>query len=242
MSSMTPFVIPMKNIISQGAISTTSDAFEGFSLAGSGEMAMCRSGGILCYPANSKGDSLSVDLRVFRSSCLGIPFNFLDRRYACALLDSIVESLSGFVLIWRLKKHGRISEEEEERIEKRAYRFVGITFFVLGGYVLFESIRKIVLRDIAEPSIFGIIIAIISIIVMPVLGYRKLKLGKELGLKSLVADSKETFACSFLSVALLVGLTTRYFFEFWLADPLVGLIIVAFLFKEGFELFTGDED
>lgn len=157
-------------------------------------------------------------------------------------LDSIVESLSGCVLIWRLKKHGRISEEEEERIEKRASRFVGITFFVLGGYVLFESIRKIVLRDIAEPSILGIIIAIISIIVMPVLGYRKLKLGKQLGLKSLVADSKETFACSFLSVALLVGLTTRYFFEFWLADPLVGLIIVVFLFKEGFELVRGEEE
>jgi divalent metal cation (Fe/Co/Zn/Cd) transporter len=156
-------------------------------------------------------------------------------------LDSIVESLSGFVLIWRLKKHGRMSIEEEERIEKRASRFVGITFFVLGCYVLFESIRKIVLRDIAESSILGIIIAVISIIVMPVLGYRKLRLGKELGLSSLVADSKETFVCAFLSVALLVGLTTRYLFDFWLSDPIVGLIIVVFLFKEGFELVRGEE-
>jgi divalent metal cation (Fe/Co/Zn/Cd) transporter len=157
-------------------------------------------------------------------------------------LDSIVESLSGFVLIWRLKKHGRISREEEERIEKRASRFVGITFFVLGCYVLFESIRKIVLRDIAEPSILGIIIAVISIIVMPVLGYRKLRLGRQLGLSSLVADSKETFVCAFLSVALLVGLTTRYLFDFWLSDPIVGLIIVVFLFKEGFELVRGEEE
>lgn len=157
-------------------------------------------------------------------------------------LDSIVESLSGFVLIWRLRKHGRISEEEEERIETRASRFVGITFFALGGYVLFESIRKIVIRDIAEPSILGIIIAIISIIVMPVLGYHKLRLGNELDLKSLVADSKETFVCAFLSVALLVGLTTRYFFDFWLADPIVGLIIVIYLFREGFELVGGEEE
>jgi divalent metal cation (Fe/Co/Zn/Cd) transporter len=157
-------------------------------------------------------------------------------------LDSIVESLSGFVLIWRLKKHGRISREEEERVEKRASRFVGITFFVLGCYVLFESIRKIVLRDIAEPSILGIIIAVISIIVMPVLGYRKLRLGRQLGLSSLVADSKETFVCAFLSVALFVGLTTRYLFDFWLSDPIVGLIIVVFLFKEGFELVRGEEE
>jgi divalent metal cation (Fe/Co/Zn/Cd) transporter len=157
-------------------------------------------------------------------------------------LDSIVESLSGFVLIWRLKKHGRISREEEERIEKRASRFVGITFFVLGCYVLFESIRKIVFRDIAEPSILGIIIAVISIIVMPVLGYRKLRLGKQLGLSSLVADSRETLVCAFLSVALLIGLTTRYLFDFWLSDPIVGLIIVVFLFKEGFELVRGEEE
>ncbi len=156
-------------------------------------------------------------------------------------LDSIVESLSGFVLIWRLSKHNKISKEEEARLEEKAYRFVGITFFILGAYILFESVKKIVTRDIPEPSLPGIVIAILSLIIMPILAYRKYKIGKELNLKSLVADSKETLVCSILSVALLIGLTTRYFFNFWLSDPLTGLVIVIFLFREGYELVFEEE-
>jgi len=150
-------------------------------------------------------------------------------------LDSIVESLSGLVLIWRLRQHGKISEEAEERIEKRAARFVAITFFILGAYVLFESIKKFVFAEIPEPSLPGIIIAIASIIVMPLLMWQKYKTGKQISSRALVADSKETLACAFLSVALLLGLGANYLFGFWQADPVVGLIIVAFLFREGWE-------
>ena len=148
-------------------------------------------------------------------------------------LDSIVESLSGLVLIWRLRQHGKISRAAEERIEKRATRFVAITFFVLGLYVLFESIKKLVFAEIPAPSLPGIIIAAVSIIVMPLLTWQKYKTGKEINSRALVADSKETLACAFLSVALLLGLGANYLFGFWQADPLVGLIIVAFLFREG---------
>lgn len=157
-------------------------------------------------------------------------------------LDSVVESLSGLVLIWRLKKHGTISAGEEEEIEEKASRFVGITFFVLGAYVLFESVRKILAGDTAEPSLSGIAIAVLSLVVMPALAYRKYKLGKELGLRSLVADSKETLACSFLSLALLAGLVSTYFYDFYIADPVVGLVIVAFLFREGYELVFENEE
>ena len=150
-------------------------------------------------------------------------------------LDSIVESLSGLVLIWRLRQHGKISKAAEERLEKRAIRFVAITFFVLGAYVLFESIKKLVSAEIPEPSLPGIIIAIASIIVMPLLMWQKYKTGKQIGSRALVADSKETLACAFLSVALLLGLGANYLFGFWQADPIVGLIIVAFLFREGWE-------
>ena len=157
-------------------------------------------------------------------------------------LDSLVESLSGLVLIWRLKKHGRMTEEEEERIERRASRFVGATFFVLAAYVLFESVRKIVLKDIPDTSVAGIIIAVLSLIVMPVLASKKLALGRRLGLRSLVADSKETFVCTVLSFALLFGLVMRSALNFWLADPIVGLIIVGYLIKEGYELIFEEED
>ena len=150
-------------------------------------------------------------------------------------LDSIIESLSGIVLIWRLRQHGKISKETEEKIEKRATRFVAITFFILGLYVLFESIRKLVVVEIPEPSLPGIVIAIISLIAMPVLTWQKYKTGKQIKSRALIADSKETLACTILSAALLLGLGTNYLFGFWQADPIVGMIIVVFLFREGYE-------
>lgn len=150
-------------------------------------------------------------------------------------LDSIVESLSGGVLIWRLRQHGRISEEEEGRLEKRAVRFVALTFFILGFYVLFQSIKKLVLLEIPDPSIPGIIIAAVSLMVMPLLSWQKHKIGKQIASKALIADAKETLACSLLSAALLIGLGSNLLFGFWQADAIAGLVIVFFLFREGRE-------
>jgi cation diffusion facilitator family transporter len=150
-------------------------------------------------------------------------------------LDSVVESLSGFVLIWRLRQHGKIPEAEEERIEKKATRIVALTFFVLGFYVLFQSLKKLIGKEISDPSLPGIIIAIVSMIIMPVLTWQKYRTGKQIRSRALIADSKETLACAFLSVALLLGLGSNYLFGFWQADPIAGLIIVIFLFREGLE-------
>jgi cation diffusion facilitator family transporter len=156
-------------------------------------------------------------------------------------LDSLVESLSGGVMVWRFRQHGNISEEEEERLEKRATRLVAYTFFLLGAYILYESIKKLLTQEIPEHSLVGIGIAIASIIVMPILFLAKYRTGKLLNSNSLVADSKETLACLFLSVALLIGLGTNYLFNFWQADPIVGLIIVIFLAREGYEILTEKE-
>ena len=149
-------------------------------------------------------------------------------------LDSFVESLSGSVMIWRLRKHGKISEEEEEKVEKKAVRFVAYTFLILGAYVFYESIEKLYVHEIPDPSLLGIIIAIVSIIVMPILFYMKYQTGKSIRSISLVADSKETLACVFLSGALLVGLGLNYLYGLWQADPIVGLVIVTYLVKEGY--------
>jgi len=152
-------------------------------------------------------------------------------------LDSIVESLSGFVLIWRLRQHERISEVEEERIERKARKFVALTFFILGLYVLFQSLKKLFFREISDPSLPGIIVALVSLIVMPVLSIQKFRTGVQIKSKALIADSKETLACAFLSLALLSGLGLNYLFGFWRADPVVGLIIVIYLFREGIEVW-----
>ena len=150
-------------------------------------------------------------------------------------LDSFIESLSGGVMIWRFGKQDIVSKDEEERIEKKATTFVAYSFFVLGIYVLYESIKKLYFEEIPSPSLIGIIIAVVSSIVMPILYMIKYQTGKSLKSKSLIADSKETLTCAFLSVALLLGLGLNYLYGFWQADPIVGLIIVIFLIREGYE-------
>ena len=149
-------------------------------------------------------------------------------------LDSFIESLSGGVMIWRLRKHGKISEEEEEAVEARAANLIGVTFFILAAYVLYEATAGLIRQDAAEPSLFGIIIAALSLLIMPFLAYLKNKTGKEIGSQSLIADSKQTIICVMMSVALLIGLAANYFFGLWWLDPVAGLFFVAILTKEGY--------
>jgi divalent metal cation (Fe/Co/Zn/Cd) transporter len=156
-------------------------------------------------------------------------------------LDSLVESLSGAIMIWRFRPHPNPTREMEARKEQRAVKLVGYTFFILAGYVIFESLRKLWYREMPEPSLFGIIIAVASIILMPTLFYFKLRTSRALNSRSFLADARQTLACFFLSVALLVGLGLNYFFGLWQADPITGLIISAILLKEGYSTLVYQE-
>lgn len=153
-------------------------------------------------------------------------------------LDSAVESLSATVIVWRFRRYGVTSEEEETEVEKRALKYIAYTFFILGVYVLYESIDKIITNNISESSFLGILIAIASIIVMPTLFYMKYQTGKLLGSKAVIADSKETLTCALLSVALLIGLILNSVFGIWQADPVIGILIALFLLREGYEILT----
>lgn len=157
-------------------------------------------------------------------------------------LDSFVESLSGIIMIWRFRKHGIVSLEEEEEIEHRALKLVGYTFFILTAYILYESVTKLYYVEIPDTSLVGIIIAVLSIIIMPILYIKKVQVGKTIGSKSLLSDAKETLACTFLSFALLLGLGLNYLWGLWQADPIVGIIVALYLVKEGREIVTGEED
>jgi divalent metal cation (Fe/Co/Zn/Cd) transporter len=156
-------------------------------------------------------------------------------------LDSLVESLSGGVMVWRFARHGKVSPEEEARLECGAIRVVGYTFFVLGAYVLYESLKKIIWQEIPAPSLLGIGIAVASLIVMPVLFFLKYQTGKSLGSASLMADSKQTLACGLLSLALLIGLGLNYWFGIWQADPVIGLVIVVVLVREGYHTLKAEK-
>ena len=150
-------------------------------------------------------------------------------------LDSVVESLSGLVLIWRLRKHGKSTDEEEERFERRAEIFVAVTFLVLAAYVLYESLHKLLTREVTSPSLPGIILAAVSLIIMPLLAWAKTRVARQIDSRAMLADAKESIACAFLSAALLVGLGGNQLFHFQWADPLAGFVIVFFLAREGIE-------
>ena len=148
--------------------------------------------------------------------------------------DSFIESLSGGIMIWRFRKRESASESDIARIEKRAIHLVAYAFFVLGTYVLYESISKLVERDPPEPSLIGIAIAIISLIVMPILYRAKKTTAEKLSSRSLIADSRQTLICMFLSLALLAGLTLHYWAGLWWADPAAGALIALLIFREGY--------
>jgi divalent metal cation (Fe/Co/Zn/Cd) transporter len=155
-------------------------------------------------------------------------------------LDSYIEVASGLVLIWRLRKHGFSDEEEEETAEKRAVLFVGVTFFLLAGYVVYESAKKIVYQEPAEESLIGIVLAFVSLVVMPLLAFYKKKIAAEINSRALRADALETLACSYLSLTLLLGLGANALFGWWWADPVAALAMVYFLIKEGREAVEED--
>ncbi|MCU0788032.1 MAG: cation transporter [Verrucomicrobia bacterium] len=156
-------------------------------------------------------------------------------------LDSLVESLSGAIMIWRFYPHPDLTPELEARKEKRAIKLVGWTFLILAAYVAFESLSKLYFQEIPQPSLPGIIIAAVSILLMPTLFFYKRRVSRSLHSRSLLADARQTLACFFLSVALFLGLGLNYLFGLWQADPITGLLISVVLVKEGYSTLTAGE-
>ena len=151
-------------------------------------------------------------------------------------LDSFVESLSGLIMVWRFWKLDLAADNEEfEKIEQRAARLIGYSFFLLGGYVILDAGWALVRHEAPETSLIGIGLATASIIVMPVLFLLKYRLGKAIGSRSLVADSKETLACLMLSFALLIGSGSYYVWRLWWIDSVAALVIAVLTIREGFE-------
>lgn len=158
--------------------------------------------------------------------------------------DSVIESAAAGVLLWRISVQSRGgSDEEIEHAEERVHKFVGITFFALAAYVTIDSAFTLINQDIPEESMVGIALAILSLIIMPVLAFYKLRAADHLGSRALRSEAKETLACSYLSFALLLGLSLRVWNpELWWADPAAALAMVPWLIKEGREGFEDHDD
>jgi divalent metal cation (Fe/Co/Zn/Cd) transporter len=158
-------------------------------------------------------------------------------------LDSVVEVLAGSMLLWRLRMevaHAHGECEETEQAERRALRFVGATFFLLAAYVTYESGRKLANQERPEESLLGLALAVASLILMPLLALAKLKVARALASRALAADAKETAICSYLSLALVVGLGANALWDWWWADPVAALAMVPLMLKEGTEALRGE--
>lgn len=146
-------------------------------------------------------------------------------------LDSIIETISGATLLWRLRQRG----DFESAAESRALRIVGLTFLLLAAYVSYESVSDLWLRHQPRASLPGIILAAVSLVVMPLLGRAKRRLARRIGSRALAADGMETYLCSYLSFTLLLGLGLNAWVGWWWADPVAALAMVAFMIREGVE-------
>ncbi|HEV8365974.1 MAG TPA: cation transporter [Gemmatimonadaceae bacterium] len=151
-------------------------------------------------------------------------------------LDSVIESTSGIALYRRLAFELRgASEAESEASERRALWFVGISFYLIAAYVLYDAVTSLMKGSAPESSPLGIALAAVSLVVMPLLAWAKLRTGKALGSRALIADAAETFVCGYLSFALLLGLGLNAALGWWWADPVAALLMLPLIVKEGNE-------
>jgi divalent metal cation (Fe/Co/Zn/Cd) transporter len=148
-------------------------------------------------------------------------------------IDSFIEVTSGTVLLWRMSVDA--DALKRERNEMFSLRIVGVCFLALAIYVLYESVSDLVSRKAPEHSIPGIVLACVSLVVMPVLSRAKKKVATSLGSLAMHADAKQTDFCVYLSAVLLIGLLLNTMLGWYWADPLAGLIMVPIIAKEGFD-------
>ena len=152
-------------------------------------------------------------------------------------IDSFIEVTSGAALLWRMSVDADV--RRRERNERRALKIVGVCFLALAIYITYESATDLWSKKASEHSIPGIILACVSLIVMPLLSRAKRKVGRALGSAAMHADAKQTEFCTYLSGILLAGLLLNALFSLWWADPVAGLVMVPIITKEGIEAFQG---
>jgi divalent metal cation (Fe/Co/Zn/Cd) transporter len=141
-------------------------------------------------------------------------------------------------LLWRL--HADVDEARRERVEVTALRIVGVCFLVLAVYVSYDSVKSLWRHEAPEESLPGIILAIASLIIMPLLVRGKRRVARGLISGAMMADATQTELCTYLSAILLGGLLLNVLFGWWWADPVAALVMVPIIAKEGIEALRGE--
>jgi Co/Zn/Cd efflux system component len=149
-------------------------------------------------------------------------------------LDSVIEVTSALALSWQF------SAKDPERREHLTLRIIAISFFALAAFVTVDAVRSLTGGGEAQHSTPGIIIAALSLAIMPVLSWAQRRAGRELGSRTAVADSKQTLLCTYLSAVLLVGLVLNSTLGWWWADAGAALVIAGIAAREGINAWRGD--
>jgi divalent metal cation (Fe/Co/Zn/Cd) transporter len=152
-------------------------------------------------------------------------------------IDSFIEVTSGSVLLWRMSVDADV--HWRERNERRALQIVGVCFLFLAAYIGYESATDLWSKRVPERSIPGILLACVSLVVMPLLSRAKRRVGHALGSAAMHADAKQTEFCTYLSAIPLAGLLLNAVFGLWWADPVAGPIMVPIIAKEGVDSLQG---
>ena len=151
-------------------------------------------------------------------------------------IDSAIEGFASVVIVWRFTGSRLFSE----RAETRAQRLVAVQFFLLAPFVAVEAVRALVNGNHPEVSIVGIALATSSLVVMPILGGAKQRIGSRIGSSATASEGKQNMLCAYLAAALLVGLLGNALFGAWWLDSAVALFIAAVAVQEGREAWRGD--
>lgn len=149
-------------------------------------------------------------------------------------LDSVIEVASAVALSWQF------SAKDPERREHVTLRIIAFSFFALAAFVTFDSVNSLLGGAEAQHSTPGIVIAALSLAIMPVLSWAQRRAGRELGSKTAVADSKQTLLCTYLSAVLLVGLVLNSALGWSWADAGAALVIAGIAVREGINAWRGD--
>ena len=150
-------------------------------------------------------------------------------------VDSLIESISGSILLWRL-----FSPVHDESREQIALKLVGISFLILAAYIAFDAIKSLLVYEPPDTSAVGIGLSIVSLILMPILARAKRRSAANLNSRAMRADSRQTDLCAYLSAILLGGLVLNALWGWWWADPVAALIMVPIIAREGFEGLRGE--
>jgi divalent metal cation (Fe/Co/Zn/Cd) transporter len=151
-------------------------------------------------------------------------------------IDSAIEGFASVVIVWRFTGRRILSHQAEERAQK----LVAVQFFLLAPYVAFESIRALANGSHPDESVVGIGLAATSLVLMPLLGRAKQRIGSKIDSSATASEGKQNLLCAYLAAALLVGLLGNALVGAWWLDPLVGLFIAVVAVVEGREAWRGD--